>query len=95
MSLLRITVDGETREVDHKDFAEFVEKKTKVAVPLPADIIRKSLEPVTRDEYVGLLGDNPYKDIYLPEINRFMAARCELRMKPVIAPPAALVSNKP
>ena len=93
MSTLRITVDGEIREVDQKDFAEFVEKKTKVAVPLPADVIKKALEPCTRDEYVGLLGDNPYRDIYLPEINRFLSARLELRVKPVSSPSAALVSK--
>jgi hypothetical protein len=93
VSTIRITVDGETREVDQKDFAEFVEKKTKVATPLPSDVIKKALEPCTRDEYVGLLGDNPYKDIYLPEINRFLFARLELRTKPASAPSAALVSK--
>lgn len=89
MSLLRLTVDGQIREVDQKDFEEFVEKKTKPAASSPADFLKKALEPATRDEYVGLLGDNPYKDIYLPEINRFLSARQELRLKSVANPVAA------
>lgn len=81
MSNLRITVDGQVREVDQKEFNEFIEKKTKVAAPSTTDIIKKSLEMATRDEYVGLLGDSPYRDIYLPEINRFMQARAETRCR--------------
>jgi hypothetical protein len=81
MSNIRINIDGEVREVEQADFAEFISKKTKVPAQTPADLIRKALEPTTRDEYVGLLGDNPYREIYMPEINRFLQARCDLRTK--------------
>jgi hypothetical protein len=66
---------GEKREVADADVAEFIAKSGKPVMPTPADSYAQALAPTTKDEYVKLCGFNQFVDLYLPEINRFNAAR--------------------
>jgi hypothetical protein len=70
-----ITHNGEKREIDDAAYAEFISKHSKPAALTAHDYYQKALVPTGKDEYVKLLGTNQFVDLYVAEINRFLAAR--------------------
>jgi hypothetical protein len=75
---------GEKREVADADVADFIARSGKPVMPTPADNYAQALAPTTKEEYIKLCGFNQFVELYVPEINRFNAARL-----------AAITSAKP
>lgn len=67
--------NGEKREVADSEVSEFIAKSGKPVLPTPNDNYAEALAPVTKEEYIKLCGFNQFVDLYVPEINRFNAAR--------------------
>lgn len=67
--------DGTKREVPDDVMSKFISENGKPLVPGKEDFYRTALSQVTKEEYIKLCGVNPYIDLYIPELNRFLAAR--------------------
>lgn len=69
------STDAGKREIPDDLFQKFIAEHGKPVLPSAEDFYSTALAPTSKEEYIKLCGANNFVDLYVTELNRFLAAR--------------------